>query len=291
MTDSSGATPSASSAAMKIEGWGLIRPCDFEPIFASTSSAVVDDELVEVALPVRDKPDPEPMPPQLLEDGQRILVQGEVLVTLPLAHHVHGARPRTGRAPAHSEDDLLREGDPDLLVVHQVALARQRLDRVDPSLRVALGVELEAVPLADAPVPLRPELRPGAKEREVDVEQDSPQHRSRITRSMPALDRRSGRRVARREAWTKRPVALPTQTAAPAASRYDVAPRGVAQPGSALRSGRRGPQFKSGHPDVRRGGNPRFSPRVPSLDSGQPRSPASGEGRCGPPAGLSMLRA
>src|SRR6266516_2841277 len=26
--------------------------------------------------------------------------------------------------------------------------------------------------------------------------------------------------------------------------------RGVAQPGSALRSGRRGPQFKSGHPDV-----------------------------------------
>ena len=26
-------------------------------------------------------------------------------------------------------------------------------------------------------------------------------------------------------------------------------PRGVAQPGSALRSGRRGPQFKSGHPD------------------------------------------
>ncbi len=33
------------------------------------------------------------------------------------------------------------------------------------------------------------------------------------------------------------------------------APRGVAQPGSALRSGRRGPQFKSGHPD-RVGGEP-----------------------------------
>jgi hypothetical protein len=28
--------------------------------------------------------------------------------------------------------------------------------------------------------------------------------------------------------------------------------RGVAQPGSALRSGRRGPQFESGHPDIRR---------------------------------------
>jgi hypothetical protein len=31
----------------------------------------------------------------------------------------------------------------------------------------------------------------------------------------------------------------------------------VAQPGSALRSGRRGPQFKSGHPDWKRG-NARF---------------------------------
>src|SRR2546422_2806917 len=36
-----------------------------------------------------------------------------------------------------------------------------------------------------------------------------------------------------------------------------VPPRGVAQPGSALRSGRRGPQFKSGHPD-RTWGNRRF---------------------------------
>ena len=33
-------------------------------------------------------------------------------------------------------------------------------------------------------------------------------------------------------------------------SRYPVGARGVAQPGSALRSGRRGPQFESGHPDM-----------------------------------------
>ena len=33
------------------------------------------------------------------------------------------------------------------------------------------------------------------------------------------------------------------------ASGYPVGARGVAQPGSALRSGRRGPQFESGHPD------------------------------------------
>ena len=35
--------------------------------------------------------------------------------------------------------------------------------------------------------------------------------------------------------------------------------RGVAQPGSALRSGRRGPQFKSGHPDCGRGRTAGFS--------------------------------
>ena len=35
----------------------------------------------------------------------------------------------------------------------------------------------------------------------------------------------------------------------PVVERYPEAARGVAQPGSALRSGRRGPQFESGHPD------------------------------------------
>ena len=40
--------------------------------------------------------------------------------------------------------------------------------------------------------------------------------------------------------------------------RYPFLARGVAQPGSALRSGRRGPQFKSGHPD--RHGGTRGSP-------------------------------
>ena len=37
-------------------------------------------------------------------------------------------------------------------------------------------------------------------------------------------------------------------------SGYPVGARGVAQPGSALRSGRRGPQFESGHPDCSRAG-------------------------------------
>jgi len=32
------------------------------------------------------------------------------------------------------------------------------------------------MPLPDPPIPLRPELRPGPKECEIHVEQDSPQH-------------------------------------------------------------------------------------------------------------------
>jgi hypothetical protein len=46
--------------------------------------------------------------------------------------------------------------------------------------------------------------------------------------------------------------------------------RGVAQPGSALRSGRRGPQFKSGHPDHRAAG-----PLAPLASWGNPGSPTS----------------
>ena len=42
--------------------------------------------------------------------------------------------------------------------------------------------------------------------------------------------------------------------------------RGVAQPGSALRSGRRGPQFESGHPDALPGPQRGPGSRLPSLD-------------------------
>ena len=62
-------------------------------------------------------------------------------------------------------------------------------------------------------------------------------------------------------AWRRRPTSW---------SGYPVGARGVAQPGSALRSGRRGPQFESGHPDcVRRS-------RIPSADPGSRAIPEVG---------------
>ncbi len=49
-------------------------------------------------------------------------------------------------------------------------------------------------------------------------------------------------------------------------NRYPSPARGVAQPGSALRSGRRGPQFKSGHPDFT-WGNPWFPHGPPPFSA------------------------
>ena len=133
---------------------------------------VVPRELVEVTLTVRDQPDLEPVTAQLVEHGQRVLVEREVLVALPLTHHVRRALPRSDRIPAHPEHDLLRERDPDLLVVHELgdwparkpAPARPRTTQDRASTRAA-------PPPADTPRGLS--SGPGPKQGEVDVEQAS----------------------------------------------------------------------------------------------------------------------
>ena len=132
------------------------------------------DELLEVPLTVRDETDLQPMPPKLVEDGERVLVEREVLVPLPLPHHVDRAFPGALRISAHSANDLLGERDPDLFVVHEPPFALQRLDRGRASLPVPVGLEREPVPLPHPPVPLGPELRPRPKEREVDIEETRP---------------------------------------------------------------------------------------------------------------------
>ena len=134
------------------------------------------DELVQVALAVRDEPDPDTPRAEVAEHRQRVFVQREVLVPLPLPHHVDRARACAGRVRAHAEHDLLGERDPDLLVVHEVALAAELLDRGRAGVGVAAGIEREPVPFPHAPVPLGPELRPGPEQREVDVEENRAQH-------------------------------------------------------------------------------------------------------------------
>ena len=176
-------TPSASSAATKIDGCGFVRPCAFEPDDGLHVEAVVGGELLEIALPVRDEPDPQPVAPQLVEHGEGVLVEGEVLVPLPLAHHVHCARPRSVGPAPHPAHDVLRERDPHLLVVHEIASPLQLLDRSEPRPVVPPRIEHKPVPLPKPPVPLGPQLRPRPKQGEVDVEKNRAQHRQRIGRT------------------------------------------------------------------------------------------------------------
>ena len=95
------------------------------------------DELLEIALTVRYEPDHEPVTPQLVERGERVLVEREVLVPLPFTDHLGRTRAcSTGIAP-HPENDLLGERDPDLLVVNEIAIVLQRLDRARTGVVIA----------------------------------------------------------------------------------------------------------------------------------------------------------
>src|SRR5262245_61908936 len=89
-------------------------------------------ELLEIALTVRDEPDPQTVPAKLVEHRQGVLVEREVLVPLPLAHHLGRTRTGPARIAAHAQDDLLGERDPDLLVVNELVVLLQRLDRMRP---------------------------------------------------------------------------------------------------------------------------------------------------------------
>ncbi len=141
---------------------------------------VMGDELLEIPLPVRDEPDLQLVPAKLVEDGERVLVEREVLVSLPLAHHVGRALPGAVRVATHAANDLLRERDPDLVVVDEAGFALQRLDGSGACVLVATRIEREPVSLPHAPIPLGPELRTRSKEREIDVEENRAKHRTRI---------------------------------------------------------------------------------------------------------------
>ena len=138
--------------------------------------AVVRDEGVEVAAGVRDEPELQPLRAQLLQHGRRVLEQLEVLGVLPGPRHLDRALVGAVGVAAHAADDPLGEGDPDLLVVLELGMALDPLDRPLARLAVARRVELEAEALAQAAVALGAELRPGPGDREVDVEENCSQH-------------------------------------------------------------------------------------------------------------------
>ena len=138
--------------------------------------AVVRHERVEVAARVRDEPELDALRAQLLQHRRRVLEQLEVLGVLPGPRHLDRALVGAVGVAAHAADDPLGEGDPDLLVVLELWVALDPLHRPLARLAVARGIELEAEALAQTAIALGTELRPRARDREVDVEEDCLQH-------------------------------------------------------------------------------------------------------------------
>ena len=89
------------------------------------------------------------------------------------ARHLHGAFVGALGVAAHPADDPLREQHPDLLVVVELRMPLDSLDRGRPSVRVPARIELEPEASAERLVALRPEIRARLDEREVDVEEDA----------------------------------------------------------------------------------------------------------------------
>ena len=191
ITVSARPTPSAARALSKIEACGFVRPWLFEPTATSTSSRWWRGELLEVALAVRDQADPEPVPRAAPRARARVVVEVEVRVVLPAPDDLDGARARAVGVAAHAPDDVLGERDPDLLVVDELGVRPQVLERGEPRRpRSDRGRARARAPPRRCRYASGPELGPGPREREVDVEENGAEHAPSI-RHRPASGRRS----------------------------------------------------------------------------------------------------
>ena len=141
--------------------------------------AVMRDELREVANSIRDEPELERMRAQFVQHRQDVLVELEVLGSLPAALDLGRARRGDLVRPAQADEDVLGKGVPDRLVVHELRMTLQIERRRLTRLVVPGHVQLDAVSRRDACVALGRQLRPRTAEREVDVEQDRAQRHTR----------------------------------------------------------------------------------------------------------------
>ena len=132
-------------------------------------------ESIEVAARVRHEPDPEAVVSQGAESGKRVVVELEVLRVLPAARDLDGDRADVVAVAAHPAHDVLREPNPDLLVMVEFRMMLQVEDGVRARLGVATGIELETIARARSAIALGAEQWAGLGEGEVDVEEDGPQ--------------------------------------------------------------------------------------------------------------------
>ena len=107
------------------------------------------DERVEIAAGVGDKPELQPLLLQLSEHRHDVVVELEVPRVLPAAHDLTRDDGHLRAVAAHAADDVLGEAHPDLLVVVELGMPLEIVDRSRPCVPVQLRVELQAVRLAE----------------------------------------------------------------------------------------------------------------------------------------------
>jgi hypothetical protein len=137
---------------------------------------VVRHERIEVAARVRHEPELQPVRAQPFEHGKRVLVELEVLGVLPRPRHLDGAVVRRVGVAAHAAHDPLRKRNPDGFVVFELGMVLEIDQGSDTRLVVPRRIERQPEALAEALVALGPELGPGARDREIHVEEDGAQH-------------------------------------------------------------------------------------------------------------------
>ena len=219
---------------------------------------VVARELLEVALPVRDQADPEPVrrgEPRAPAGRRR---RGRSWRGSPSGGRSRPRTPRPVGVAAHAADDVLGERDPDLLVVLELRMRPQVVECREARRFVASGVEAEPVRVPDAPVRLRPELGPGPREREVDVEEDGPEHAPSIgrrRRPAPSGCPRAGASAPRIPACGK--------SGCPDSNWGPLRPERSALPGCAT------PRASTGYPLARPGARRRAGSRTHRLARGR----------------------
>ena len=179
-----GATSSRSSAPRKIDSCGLVQPWARDAIAQSTSSRWWATKSEISRPPFETRPSFSPWRAQLVRARAGRRRRGR---SSPSAPRPASSRPRgrgLRRLAAHPADDPLGEGEPELLVVAELRVTLERVDRGGAGLRVPRRVEVEPVALAQPPVALGPEIGPGLA-------------------SVKSTSKRTARRVTTRFTWCR----------------------------------------------------------------------------------------
>ena len=142
---------SAASAASKIERCGLTRPWRSEPTQTSTSSAWCAANSSRSRWPFETSPMRRPWRRSSARAGQRVVVEEEVLVPLPLAHDARRRRCAQHRVAAHAVTISSVNATHSSSSWTSSGCVLQVGDRREPRVLVPRRVERQPVPRPDPP--------------------------------------------------------------------------------------------------------------------------------------------